>query len=749
MFDPSQFIEKFKEEASERLQRLNEGYIALETQIADEKIFDELMREAHTLKGSSRMVGLTDISELSHILEDIFISISRGELKPEGEVSEAVFTILDAILEMTEQGKNDERLKNHVLKMADKVLKNKKSSKEKGGKNEKEIKVAKDHDLENRQRAEIKEDIKNRENLNENAELRKHEMSTIRIKASHIDEMLNTIGETVILINRMSDLVSKIKDTARKMKTLREIWNMASDSLREKADDKFLLEQIRSIDATINSMTVDSSALYSVIEDISKMELFVNTLHEKTMEMRMLPASYILNLFPRAVRDMATEFGKEIELTIEGEDTQMDKHVLEEIYDPLIHILRNAVDHGIETVEERISAGKPKQGHIGISVRQEGDSIVISITDDGRGIDPVRIREVAVKKGIITEAEASSISDKEAIYLIFKPGFSSKEETSQTSGRGIGMDVVKKHIEDNLKGHIEIETEKGKGTEFILTIPITLAIIRSLLIGVRDHIFAIPTSNIQEAIIARNEDIVYSNGERFLKLRGDYIPYVSMAELLGLKGISEGNIALILSVAGKTYAYEIDQILGEQPVVIKPLGSAMKNLKIFAGATILASGEIVLIINTNEMVRMTKEITLYARSYEKSDNKKRFNRKPRILVVEDSLTTREFEVNLLKSAGYEVEGARNGLEAIDILKKKAFDLVITDIQMPQMDGYELIRRIKSDERLRSIPTIVISSLGSEKDKIAGMKAGADAYISKQDFQKGNLISLINRFIAFN
>lgn len=736
MFNASEFVEKFREEALERLQRLNEGYIQLESGLSDESVLADLLREAHSLKGSSRMVGLGSISELAHKLEDILLAIKDGRLKPKDEVSDIVFQILDTMLELTEKGENNFQIAETLAEKANEVT----------GKNSEKMQKEAVGRLEETKLNTL-EDLKQRENHHEES-IKVHEMSTIRVKSSQIDEQLNLVGETVIAVNQLLNKIPNLKSVSRRIKLAADLWEQLKGYLSSENLDRYAKEQLRSFNEAVSSLRTDSSVISYLIDIFSKLELLLSELHQKSMELRMLPASYIFNLFPRAVRDMAREFKKKIDIEIEGEETLIDKRVLEEIYDPLIHILRNAVDHGIEMPEERVAYGKPETGKIKISAKQEGDRIIVKVSDDGRGIDPDLIKRVALKKGLITEAEANSLSREEAIFLIFKPGFSSKAETSETSGRGIGMDVVKLHIEEKLKGHVEIETEKGKGTTFILTLPLTLAVVRCLLVRTAGMLFAVPTANVQETLIYEDDDIVMVSGERQLKIRDTYVPFVKLSSILGLSGIYEGNLALIVSMSGKTIAYEVEEIVDEIPVVIKPIDDIINTSRLFAGATILGSGEVVLILNVGEIVRSTKSLPVYSKE-EKETKPIRKSSKPRILVVEDSLTTRELEISILKAAGYEADGARDGYEALSALKSKKYDLVLTDIQMPRMDGYELIRKVKKDDELKNIPMVVVSSKASEKDIETGLKAGADAYITKNEFEKESLLAIIQRLVNYN
>lgn len=725
MFDPSQFIEKFQEEANERLQRLNECYIKIEMEGASDELFDELMREAHTLKGSARMVGLSKLSHLAHRLEDLFLAIKEGKLAVNDSTSGVVFEILDMMLYLSERGSDEDIDISEIEEDINELLNSDQKKPEKSN--------TKSSNME-----------KSKTSENNGEKLQAHELSTIRIKAEQIDETLNLIGELVIYQNKAIERNSELKAFIRDLSILKELWRNISHQLLD-SDDPYISEQKRSFESLVSRMADFKAILLEAVEDNLRKETLITKLHENAMEMRMLPASYLFSAFPRAVRDMAKAYGKEIELVIEGEETRIDKSIIEELNDPLVHIIRNAVDHGIETPEERAALGKPEKGKITISAAQEGDSIIIQVSDDGRGIDPDRIRQIAVNKGIISEAEAANLSDEEAIYLIFRPGFTSAEEVTETSGRGVGMDVVKLHIEEKLKGQIEVKTEKNKGTTFTLILPLTLAVIRSLLVEVAGQKFAIPIANIFTTVILRKERVVISGGEKMLKLGDSLIPLVNLGEALGTEGAEKKqNAAVVVTAAGRKIALTVDQLIGEQPIVIKPISEMLRHVRNYSGATIIGNGEIVLILNIAEIVRNLKYVNKKVRTVEEKVEKQQH--KPRILVVEDSLTTRELEVNLLRAAGFEVEGAKDGLEAYEMLGRKEFDLVLTDIQMPRMDGIELVRKVRRDKRFKNLPIVIISSLGSEEDKIKGLNAGADAYIAKKDFEKKTLLDVIKQHV---
>lgn len=756
MFKPSDFIEKFKEEAEERLQKLNELYINLEADPENLFLIEELLREAHTLKGSSKMVGLAKISSLSHKLEDIFIGIKERKIKPGNKVSDLVFEILDNVLFLTEKGRDADFDPEPLLGACDEVLF--KTDDLSCGLEERTLEAKDEASQPGREK--VINIPSSEEQYPEVEQLTSHELETIRIKASKVDEILNLIGELVIYQNKMSGRLSQIKTTQRQLRDVGELWVQLKSLIgSEGKESEFQEEQYQNLSALLKKAFQSVEYFFNeYVEDTSRVEMLMRDLHEVAMDMRMLPASYVFSTFPRAVRDMARQHGKEIELIIEGEETRLDKRVLEEINDPLVHILRNAVDHGIETPEERKALGKPEKGTIKMSASQEGDRIIIKISDDGRGIDPKIIKMTAVNRGVITQAEADSMSESEAVYLIFRKEFSTTTTVSDISGRGVGLDVVKLHIEEKLRGYVDMESEVGKGTTFTLILPLTMAIIRALLVRCGGQTFALPTTNIIETLILKRENIHQVGNQQVLRHRDKNINLMELSTVLGFgeKVIDlAGRPAIVVAVGGQKFAYVVERLEGEQPIVIKPLGKLLKRIPNIVGATVLGSGELVMILNVSDLIRnssVEKMVSEKRKGNGESDKVELFSIQTgestkRVLVVEDSLTTRELEVSVLKAAGYDAVGVKSGIEAIEMLSHLDFDLVITDILMPGMNGLELIKKIKSDKKLENLPVIVVSSLGSDEDRLKGLEVGADGYFVKHDFDQNSLLDLIDRLVG--
>jgi len=750
-FDRSAFISKFQEEAQELLQRLNESVISLEATPDDTALLDQMLRDAHTLKGSSRMVGLLEISDIAHRLEDIMVKIREKEIAHTPKLSDFFFEALDAIVYLTAAGGKNANdmldlvdLQARLTKVAgDEQEQPKKEASRKRGKK------ASANSAEDSPEAPSKEfgASDKRED-----KLQKKVQNTIRVKTSHIDRLLNLISEIVISQIKEEQRVVELRQGASELNGLWQSWVKIKSQLTSlEVDDEMtaaLLEECNKMDSLLaERKRSDAKFLKSFAEDVARASVVVSELQEQGMRVRMLPVSTIFQTFPRAMRDLAKSFKKDVDLIIEGEDTQLDKKVLEEINDPLIHIMRNAVDHGIEPLETRKAAGKPPKGTIRLAAHQEGDRIVIEIADDGAGVDPEKVKAAAVRKGYISQNEADAMSDREAVYFIFEKGFSTSTIITEISGRGVGMDVVREFIVEKLKGSLDVKSTFGEGCVFRLTIPLTLAIIRALILKVGDQVFALPTTSIEETLRVTPSEIIKVEGREVIRRQRRTIPLVRLGDVLGVphkgpKGLKT-PIATI-GFAGHRIGLVVDALVGEQQIVIKPLGSHLRKIDNVAGVTVLGAGDVVPILNVPDLMERARRRS-GTRAVSAKESKSQ--RPKRVLICEDSFTTRELERSIFEAAGYEVEVALDGAMGFAKLKEGiAVDAVVTDVQMPNMTGFELTRAIKADPALSKIPVIIVTSLERDEEKAEGAEAGADAYITKSVFNQDTLLDTVDRLI---
>ena len=517
---------------------------------------------------------------------------------------------------------------------------------------------------------------------------------TIRVEVKRLDHLMNLIGELVLGKNRLLKIY---------------------DDVEERYEGEKFLEELNQVVSSLSLVTTD-------------IQLAV-------MKTRMLPIAKVFNKFPRMIRDLSRDLGKQIDLEISGEETELDKSIVEEIGDPLVHIIRNSCDHGIEDPETRKAMGKPEKGLVQLKAYNEGNHIVVEIVDDGKGLDADMLKAKSIEKGIITEREADAMSEKEAFGLIFKPGFSTAAKVTNVSGRGVGMDVVKTNIE-KLNGIIDIESEVGKGTVMKLKIPLTLAIIQSLLVGTQEEFYAIPLASVLETVRVPIDDIYTIDGKNVLRLRDEVLSLVRLSDVFGVNKVFDGGdqtYVVIIGVAEAKLGIIVDTLVGQEEIVIKSMGDYLQNIPGIAGATIRGDGRVTLIIDVGAMMEMAKDIKVNIRAEMEDSTKAK--EKPsdyKVLIVDDSKMDRTIMQKSLEPIGVTIIEATNGVEALNIIKsgEHAFDAVLIDIEMPRMDGYTLAGEIRKYSKYRTLPLIAVTSRTSKTDRLRGVEVGMTEYITK-------------------
>ena len=537
---------------------------------------------------------------------------------------------------------------------------------------------------------------------------------TIRVDVKRLDHLMNLIGELVLAKNRLIKI---------------------NDDVEERYEGEEFLEELNQVVSIVSLVTTD--------------------LQIAVMKTRMLPIGKVFNKFPRMIRDLSRELNKKIELVISGEETELDKSIVEEIGDPLVHIIRNSCDHGIESPEERIAKGKPEMGTIALKAYNEGNQIVIQIDDDGKGLDPEMLKNKSLEKGIITEKEADSMSDKEAYALIFKPGFSTAAAVTNVSGRGVGMDVVKTNIE-KLNGIIDIDSEVGKGTSIKLKIPLTLAIIQALLVGVQEEHYAIPLASVLETVRISKDEIYTVEGKNVMRLRDDVLSLVHIGDIFEVERIldaSEHAYVVVLGLGTSKLGLIVDTLVGQEEIVIKSLGDYLKGIEGIAGATIRGDGGVTLIVDVVALMSMAKDVKATAMSEGEGSgsaaNEKNSASDYTVMIVDDSKTDRTIMRKALEPMGVTLVEAADGQEALNILKSGDynFDAMLIDIEMPRMDGYTLANEIKKYNRYKNLPLIAVTSRTSKADRMRGVESGMVEYITKP-YSADYLASVVQRNVNF-
>mgnify|MGYP002753994861 FL=1 len=766
MDDMKEIMEDFLIEAFELIEQIDHDLVELEANPEDLELLNRIFRVAHTVKGSSSFLNFDVLTELTHHMEDVLNKARKGELKITPDIMDVVLESVDmmkGLLESIRDNGSDAAagidIKNICVRLtqisegeapsaaaeapaaapalepvkepepvapaeeaapevSDSEL-SKLSDSEVEAEIERLLKVRKAEDQARRASKGIApkspEEIapatsaapapapKPAPSRERDADKKVPAASsssavaqeqTIRVEVKRLDHLMNLIGELVLGKNRLLKIY---------------------DDVEERYEGEKFLEELNQVVSSLSLVTTD-------------IQLAV-------MKTRMLPIAKVFNKFPRMIRDLSRELGKQIDLEISGEETELDKSIVEEIGDPLVHIIRNSCDHGIEDPETRKAMGKPEKGLVQLKAYNEGNHIVVEIVDDGKGLDADMLKAKSIEKGIITEREADAMSEKEAFGLIFKPGFSTAAKVTNVSGRGVGMDVVKTNIE-KLNGIIDIESEVGKGTVMKLKIPLTLAIIQSLLVGTQEEFYAIPLASVLETVRVPIDDIYTIDGKNVLRLRDEVLSLVRLSDVFGVNKVFDGGdqtYVVIIGVAEAKLGIIVDTLVGQEEIVIKSMGDYLQNIPGIAGATIRGDGRVTLIIDVGAMMEMAKDIKVNIRAEMEDSTKAK--EKPsdyKVLIVDDSKMDRTIMQKSLEPIGVTIIEATNGVEALNIIKsgEHAFDAVLIDIEMPRMDGYTLAGEIRKYSKYRTLPLIAVTSRTSKTDRLRGVEVGMTEYITK-------------------
>jgi two-component system chemotaxis sensor kinase CheA len=754
MDELQEILEDFLVEASELIEQMDQDLVELENNPEDLELLNSIFRVAHTVKGSSSFLNFDVLTELTHHMEDVLNKARRDELKITPDIMDIVLQSVDmmkALLAGIQSDGNDsdcgieikeicakldaaskgedvtavevkedesttqevavestEEVEETVEEPADDINYSEMSDedveaeiqrlleekqKEKEAKKAKKAQEAPKAEVVVEAKAEVKAEVKKPADKKESAKPGAPEQ-TIRVEVKRLDHLMNLIGELVLGKNRLLKIY---------------------DDVEERYDGEKFLEELNQVVSSVSMVTTD--------------------LQIAVMKTRMLPVSKVFNRFPRLVRDLSRELDKDIELVMSGEETELDKSIVEEIGDPLVHMIRNSCDHGVEDKETRIASGKDPKGTVNLKAYNEGNQIVIEIKDDGAGMNPDFLKMKAIDKGVITEHEAENMNDKEAYGLIFKPGFSTAAKVTGVSGRGVGMDVVKTNIE-KLNGIIDIDSTLGEGSTFKLRIPLTLAIMQALLVSAQEEYFAIPLSSVLETVRISLDEIYTIEGKNVLKLRNEVLSLVRLSDVFGVERVfdtGEHAYVVIIGLAESKLGLIVDGLVGQEEIVIKSMGDYLKGIEGIAGATIRGDGGVTLITDISAIMKLANDITVDLT--DNSQTEVAVKNSPsdyNVLIVDDSRTDRAIMKKSLKPLGITLTEATNGVEALSIIKAGEinFDAILVDIEMPQMDGYTLASEIRKYSKYKNLPLLAVTSRTSKSDRLRGIEVGMTEYITK-------------------
>ena len=697
-------IELFFDEAGERVEALAGKLVEIERRPDDGDLLRDVFRDMHTVKGSSAMVGLVPVNQLAHAAEDLVGQIRDSGRAADGPVVDALLAALDALRDMLGQARARApitvdptpvvaRLRNPGAPV---------------------VAVPKAIAVTAAPAVQAAHDATR---------------ATIRVDFDKLDRLLNLVGELVLGRDELRHAVDSLFAISSELAADRGVVKRVATARGSTGP---------ALQKGLATLTEELSRVERVLADLTteldrgtdRLDAISDELREEVMRLRMVPVAGVFRKHVRTVRDLSASLGKRARLELVGDDTELDKLLVEAVDEPLMHLVRNAVDHGLETAEVRVAAGKPAEGVVRLAAAHRGNQVEIRVSDDGKGLDPAKLRAKAVEKGLITAHEAEHMEDADARLLIFRAGFSTAAQVSEVSGRGVGMDVVRTTIVQKLKGTIDVESTPGQGSAFVLKLPLTLAIIQVIVARSGGETFAIPLDVVKRVIAIKPKDIELIGDREVCVVREKHVPVIRLEQVLELDdGTDATELQLILvENAGSFYALVCDQLLGKREIVIKSLGRLLGNVECVAGATLLAD-RVALILDVPAIIARALAQPGGARP--------RIAKRSaggatgaHILLVEDGDIVRESLRRLLVDAGYVVTTAIDGQHGLELARQRRYDLVSTDVVMPRMDGYDLTRALRAMPEYAETPIVMVTSMGERIDRVRGFDAGVDEYITK-------------------
>jgi two-component system, chemotaxis family, sensor kinase CheA len=738
----------FKVEAEEHLAAICTGLIELENPSSPEKhvtLIESMFREAHSLKGAARAVNLVKVERTCQSLEGIFARLKAQEMALSPELFDQLHQMVDTLSKLFSSGdgesaRDDELPATGRRKAPETSTPTWPSP---------AVTSVTSHFREEKQ------------GLSE----------TLRVPAFRIDSLLRQAEELIPAKATAAQRLSELREISVALASWEIEWRKVRPQVHalprllngeHRSNGRNHLSNghaaAREMMAKVSAfLDLNEGALHSaqsklavltrrLENDRRALDRRVDDLLEDVKQVSVLPLSVLLEFFPKFVRDLCRDCGKDADLTIVGGEIETDRRILEEMKDPLIHLVRNCIDHGIETPKQREASGKPPRAVIRIAISlKSADKMEIVVSDDGAGIDVTKVRAAAVKLGMLSKEDAGQMNEQQASSLTFRSGISTSPIITEVSGRGLGLAIVQEKAE-RVGGTVSVESQPGAGTTFRLVLPLTLARFRGILVRVGESFFVLPTRYVQRVLRVNRDKIKSAENRETIQINGCVSSAVRLANILGIiqpnaNSDPKSKIpVLVLFWAGEQIAFQVDEILDEQEVLVKSLGKQLPRVRNITGATVLSTGKVVPILDVGDLMRSAVSMAPVTAFHEAEEKPKS------ILVAEDSITARTLLKNILELAGYKVKTAIDGAEALSVLASESFDLVVSDVEMPRMSGFDLTAKIRSDKRLSQLPVVLVTALDSRPDRERGIDVGANAYIVKGSFDQGNLLEVVRRLI---
>ncbi|MFK7160773.1 hybrid sensor histidine kinase/response regulator [Marinospirillum sp. MEB164] len=733
--DIQRFIQRFIEEARDQLQQVNQGLDQLQPGAVDSEQIHRLFRALHTLKGSSRMLKLLPLTHLAHSGEDLLSALREPDAVLDAQALDLLYQVHDGLQQLVEQlaqepdpsllPEADEALCRALTEAAQAVQ---------------------------RQGAEMSSEAVAPEAVAE-AEAFAPAQALASLTASQPSPtMPQPRQQAAAVIDEVRPELQTSTSVRVSLERLDELLQKLGEVVQCQAAFPVMLRQMKPLQQqTLAALPPELSQAWvqhqrEWRDRVAAQSQLMEDLYDQLLQLRMLPLSQVFDPAARLVREQARALGKQAQCHIEGAQLELDRQLIDQLADPLVHLLSNALDHGIETPEVRLAAGKPAQGHIQLEAQQDGHWAVIRLSDDGAGIDPQRVAEKARHKKLVTAEELATMSEAEMMQLIFTPGFSTSELITEFSGRGVGLDVVRRKVQDDLKGTLQITSQVGQGTCFTLRLPLSLARMRVLLVACQGRLFGFGAQYVVELLRTRSEDLLdFAQGPAVV-VHNEFVPCIPLSQLLGLgqpKRTSSSLLLLIIKLQHSKLALEIDALVDEKDLLIEPLPPLLRaGEKLVTGLVHYGKDELVSLLHPPRLMATFRQQRQTPRPRAEAPTSAK-----RILVVDDSLSTREIERDLLQAWGYQVVLAEQGAEGLEKAQQQVFDAVITDVEMPIMDGFSLTAALRQLEAYQHCPILILTSREKEEDKRRGLEVGADAYLVKGSFDQSSLIDTLQLLLG--
>lgn len=741
-----ELVNIFGLEVREYLTKLHDGLLKLEslTDTARDKHIQEMNRFVHSMKGAAHAMDYAIIAAISHYLEEIFSASLIDKLDLTPQVVDVIYDGLDLIESQLKGDGEAQEVIAAVLMQLHRLA----DLDEQFSIPPITVETPQNQTL-------LTTTLQTGKVSSQPTMIFQSSEETLRVSVNKLDELMAASSELLVAQMRSGEqqrrlvrLRQKQSQWQREWRSIRATYIRLARRLQDEQTPlsqelnvlvKFLETNQRYLSETHRELT---QLQQSMAQDNLQLSSLADELQADVSRLRMMPFETIVGSFQRLARDLARDAGKQVHLDIIGTAVEIDKTVLDALTDPLMHLLRNAIDHGLETPSEREAVGKAATGQVCIAVEQRGSEIQIEVSDDGRGIDLARIRQLAVERGVLEARAARDLSDDDAKMLIFQSGFTTTDSVTAISGRGLGMEIVRNRVE-GLRGRIGIQTQLEAGTRFTLNVPVSLTRIRAVLLRVGDEQYALPSVMATRMETLATSSIFTAENHEMVVVGERPLPLVSLAALLGVSSPTKrGEQVKVVAIetTERAIAFEVDQLFSEIELVLKPLGRELQNAPLVAGAALLGSGEIIITLDANDLVRHALGHTfLTARP---STPQPPTKRRTKILVVDDSITTRTLEKNILDAAGFDVSVAVDGVEAWALLPDLEPDVVVCDVEMPNMNGFQLTERIRTTPHTQNLPVILLTSLSKPEQRETGLRVGANAYLVKSQFDQNELLSVI-------